>query len=57
MKTFKTKQEAQAALDARARANVQATVDTRGYAAPISDAEAEFASALQRGEARLARSN
>ena len=54
MKTFKTKQEAQAALDARARANVQTTVDTRGYAAPISDADAEFASALQRGDASQA---
>ena len=51
MKTFKTKEEAQAALDARARANVQTTVDTRGYAAPVSDADAEFASALQRGDA------
>ena len=48
MKTFKTKEEAQAALNARARANVQTTVDTRGYAAPISDADAEFASLVGR---------
>ena len=54
MKTFKTKEEAQAALNARARANVQTTVDTRGYAAPVSDADAEFASALQRGDASQA---
>ena len=54
MKTFKTKEEAQAALNARARANVQTTVDTRGYSAPVSDADAEFASALQRGDASQA---
>ena len=51
MKKGWTKEEAQAALNARARANVQTTVDTRGYAAPVSDADAEFASALQRGDA------
>ena len=54
MKTFKTKEEAQAALNARTRANVQTTVDTRGYAAPVSDADAEFATALQRGDASQA---